>query len=81
MSQNAGLPGSPAQWRSQVTDDARAMDAIFSFFFPFSWGVGRGEVAGWGHVPLVNFCILVVATQIVLEAIYEMVETMTRWTS
>ena len=32
--------------------------------------VGIGG-AGWGHAPLVNFCILEVATQIVLETIFE----------
>ena len=33
--------------------------------------VGVGGV-GWGHAPLVNFCILEVATQIVVETIFEM---------
>ena len=47
------------QWHSQVTDNAQALHAFV--FFP-----------GWGHAPLVKFCILEVATQIVLETIFEM---------
>ena len=33
---------------------------------------------GCGHAPLVNFCILEVATQIVLEIIFEMPSVLNR---
>ena len=33
---------------------------------------------GWGHTPLVNFCILEVATQIVLEPIFKMSSVLNR---
>ena len=33
--------------------------------------MGQGE-GGWGHAPLVDFYTLEVATQIVLETIFEM---------
>ena len=42
-------------------------------FFFFLVG-GRGK--GWGHAPLVNFCILEVATQVVLETIFEMLSVL-----
>ena len=58
------------QWRSQVTDDARALHASFFFLF------GREGGEGWGHASLVNFCILEVATQIVLETIFEMLSVL-----
>ena len=38
---------------------------------------GRGG-GGWGHAPLVNFDILEVATQIVLETIIEMPSVLNR---
>ena len=49
------------QWRSQVTDDSQALHMFVLFF-------------GWvgGHAPLVNFLHLKLATQIVLETIFEM---------
>ena len=56
------------QWRSQVTDDARALHPFIIIFF-----FGReGGGVGWGHASLVKFCILEVATQIVHETISEM---------
>ena len=64
------LAGCLAQWRSQVTDDARALHTFFFFLV--------GGRAGWGHAPLVNFCILEVATQIVLETIFEMPSVLNR---
>ena len=33
---------------------------------------------GWGHAPLVNFCIFEVATQMVLETIFEMPSVLSR---
>ena len=48
------------QWRSQVTDDARALHA---FFFVAVGGEGGRLGACWGHAPLVTYCILEVATQ------------------
>ena len=42
------------------------------FFFLFSFFFLVGEGGGWGHAPLVNLWILEVATQIVLETIFEM---------
>ena len=57
------------QWRSQVTDDAWAVHALL--LFAFGWGEG-----GLGHTPLVNFCTLEVATQIVLETIFEMLSVL-----
>ena len=53
------------QWCSQVTDNAQALHVFFFFFF-----------FGWGHAPLVKFCILEVATQIVLETIFEMLSVL-----
>ena len=64
------------QWRSQVTDDARALQAFFFCFF-FVFGRGGGG-RGWGMAPLVNFCILEVATQIVLGTIFEMPSVLNR---
>ena len=40
------------------------------FFVLFFFGRGGGEGAVWGHASLVNFCILEVATRIVLETIF-----------
>ena len=34
------------QWRSQVTDDARALHVFFFFFFFFFWS-GEGAGACW----------------------------------
>ena len=53
------------QWLSQVSDDARELHAFVLFVFFFWWEEGTS----WGHAPLVNACILEVATQsqIVLE--------------
>ena len=53
------------QWRSQVTDDARALHT-FDFFRCFCFHAGGGHC---GHTSLVNCCILEVATHIVLETI------------
>ena len=52
-----------SQWRSQVTDDARALHA-FVFIF-LVWGGGR-----LGACSPSKFCILEVATQIVLDRDY-----------
>ena len=41
---------------------------IFYFYF---W-LGKEGGAGWGHALLLTFCILEVASQIVLETIFEM---------
>ena len=42
------------QWRSQVTDDARALHVFpfffLFFFFFFLWGGGGGGGGGWGSV-------------------------------
>ena len=38
-------PFTPAQWRSQITDDARALRALF-FFFPLVGGGGSGGTGG-----------------------------------
>ena len=46
-------------------------------FLFFGRGGGGGGV-GWGHAPLGKFCILEVATQIVLETIFEMPSVLNR---
>ena len=45
---------------------------VVAFFFFFGWW------GGWGHAPLVIFCILEVATQIVLETVFEMPSVLNR---
>ena len=48
---------------------------FFSFFFFISLVEGGGS---WGHAPLVIFCISQVATQTVLETIFEMPSVLNR---
>ena len=64
------LGGAAGQWRSQVTDDARAPHAFFVFL--------PREGAAQGLAPLVNFSILEKATQIVLEIFLEMPSVLNR---
>ena len=55
--------------RSQTTSGH--CTRFFFFFF-----LARGGAQG--HAPLVNFCILEAATQIVLEPIFEMLSVLNR---
>ena len=64
-------------WRSQVTDDARALHALLFVFF-LGRGEGGEEERAGGMAPLVNFCILEVPTQIVLETIFEIPSVLNR---